>query len=50
MKVTYDLRNGPLGRLRHRWNNNISTDIEDIVCKAVKWVHLAQVETSDGLL
>jgi hypothetical protein len=32
----------PLGRPRRRWEDNIKTDLEVIVCEVVEWVYLAQ--------
>jgi len=35
-------REEPLGRPKHRWENNIRMDIREIGWKAVNWTHLAQ--------
>jgi len=32
----------PLGRLRHRWEYNIRTNLSEIVWEGVDWMHLAQ--------
>jgi hypothetical protein len=32
----------PLGRPRHRWDDNIRRDLRKIVWKFVDWMHLAQ--------
>jgi hypothetical protein len=32
----------PLGRLRHRWDDNIKMYLEGIGCEDVDWTHLAQ--------
>jgi hypothetical protein len=32
----------PLGRLVHRWEVNIRTDLREIGFKDVDWIHLAQ--------
>jgi hypothetical protein len=32
----------PLGRLRHRWVDNIKMDLEEICWGGVNWVDLAQ--------
>jgi len=32
----------PLGRLRHRWEDNIRTNLSEIVWEGVDWMHLAQ--------
>jgi hypothetical protein len=31
-----------LGRTNHRWENNIKTDIKEILCECVDWIYLAQ--------
>jgi len=31
-----------LGRLRHRWENNFKTDLKEIGCEDVDWIHLTQ--------
>jgi len=32
----------PLGRLRHRWVDNIRTDLQEVGCGYVDWIGLAQ--------
>jgi hypothetical protein len=32
----------PLGRLRHRWENNIRMDLREVGCGGVDWMELAQ--------
>jgi len=32
----------PLGRRRHRWEDNIKMDLREIGWEAVDWMHLAQ--------
>jgi len=32
----------PLGRSRHRWEDNIRMDLKEIGCEGVGWVHLVQ--------
>jgi hypothetical protein len=32
----------PLGRSRHRWENNIRMDLREIRWEGVDWIHLAQ--------
>jgi len=32
----------PLGRRRHRWVNNIRTDLQDVGCGYMDWIRLAQ--------
>jgi len=36
-----------MGRLRHRWKDNIKMDLKDIVYECVDWIHVAQRETND---
>jgi hypothetical protein len=35
-------RKRPLGRLMHRWENNIRMDIQDVGCGCMDWIGLAQ--------
>jgi hypothetical protein len=32
----------PLGRHRHRWEDNIRMDVREIECEVVDWIHLTQ--------
>jgi len=32
----------PLGRTRHRWEDNIKTDLQEVGCGGVDWIELAQ--------
>ena len=32
----------PLGRLRHRWKDNIKMDLQVVGCGGVDWIELAQ--------
>jgi hypothetical protein len=32
----------PLGRPRHRWMDNIRTDLQEVGCEYVDWIGLAQ--------
>jgi hypothetical protein len=32
----------PLGRSRHRWEDNIKMDLRDVGCGGVDWIDLAQ--------
>jgi hypothetical protein len=32
----------PLGRLKHRWEDNIRMDLREIWWEDVDWIHLAQ--------
>jgi hypothetical protein len=33
---------GPLGRPRHRWEDNIKVDLREIEIDGVNWIQLAQ--------
>jgi len=35
-------RKWPLGRSRHRWEDNIQIDLREIGWKGVDWIHLTQ--------
>jgi hypothetical protein len=32
----------PLGRPRHRWDNNIKMDLQEVGCGGMDWIELAQ--------
>jgi hypothetical protein len=32
----------PLGRTRHRWEDNIKMDLEEVGCGGMDWIELAQ--------
>jgi len=32
----------PVGRLRLRWDDNIKTDLQEVVCGCIDWIELAQ--------
>jgi hypothetical protein len=32
----------PLGRPRHRWENNIKMDLQEVGCEGMDWIELAQ--------
>ena len=32
----------PLGRHRHRWEDNIKMDLQEVVCWGTDWIELAQ--------
>ena len=34
--------NRPLGRPRRRWEDNIKMDLQDVGCKGMDWIDLAQ--------
>jgi hypothetical protein len=40
----------PLGRHRHRWENNIRLDLKKIGCEVVDWIHQGHVGSSNRLL
>ena len=33
----------PLGRPRHRWEDNIQIDLQEVRCGGMDWIELAQV-------
>jgi hypothetical protein len=35
----------PLGRPRHRWENNIMLDLQEVGCGGMDWIELAQDRT-----
>jgi hypothetical protein len=34
----------PLRRPQHRWEDNIGTDLREVVCEVVDWIHLADCQ------
>ena len=32
----------PLGRHRHRWEDNINMDLQEVGCGGIDWIELAQ--------
>jgi len=36
----------PLGRPRHRWEDNIKMDLQEVGCGRVNWIELAQDRNS----
>jgi len=32
----------PLGRLRHRWEDNIRMDLQEVKCGVMDWIELVQ--------
>jgi hypothetical protein len=32
----------PLGKPRHRWEDNIKIDLQEVVCGVMHWIKLAQ--------
>jgi len=35
-------RNRPLGRPVHRWKDNIKIDLQEVACRSMDWIDLAQ--------
>jgi hypothetical protein len=35
-------RKRPLGRARRRWEDNIKMDLQEVGCRCVDWIRLAQ--------
>jgi hypothetical protein len=35
-------RNRPLGRPRHRWEDNIKMDLQEMECEGMDWIDVAQ--------
>ena len=33
---------GPIGRCRHRWEDNIKIDLQEVVCGSMDWIDLSQ--------
>jgi len=33
---------GPLGRSRHRWEDNIKLDLQEVGCGGMDWIELAE--------
>ena len=33
----------PLGKPRRRWEDNIKMDLQEVVCRGMDWIQLAQV-------
>jgi hypothetical protein len=40
----------PLGKSRHRWENNIEMDLKEVGWKNVDWIHLSQDGTNSGII
>jgi len=40
----------PLGKHRHRWEDNVKMDLQEVGCGAVDWIELAQVGRGGGHL
>jgi len=34
--------NRPLGRIRHRWEDNIKMDLQEVGCGGMDWIELPQ--------
>jgi hypothetical protein len=39
----------PLRESRHKWENNIETNLKEIGWKNVNWIHLSQDGTNTGI-
>ena len=35
-------RKRPLGRPKHRWDDNIKMDLQEVGCRGMDWIKLAQ--------
>jgi hypothetical protein len=35
-------RKRPLGRPRHRWEDNIKMDLQEVGCRGMDWIEMAQ--------
>jgi hypothetical protein len=40
----------PLGRPRHRWEDNMKVDLQEGECVVMDWIDVAQERTDGGLL
>jgi len=40
----------PLGRPRHRWEDNIKMDLQEVGCRGMDWIKLAQDRDRWGAL
>ena len=40
----------PLGRHRHRWEDNIKMDLQEVECGGMDWIELAQLGGVGGPL
>jgi len=43
-------RKRPLGRPRHRWEDNIKMDLQEVGCGGMDWIELAQDSERCGAL
>jgi hypothetical protein len=43
-------RNKPLGRPRHRYEDNIKMDLQELGCRDISWIELSQDRTGGGHL
>jgi hypothetical protein len=39
-----------LGKPRRRWKNNVKIDLQEVGCRGMDWIDLAQNRTDDGHL
>jgi hypothetical protein len=40
----------PLGRPKRRWEDSMKTDLKEIGCDGVDWIHWFRMDSSGGLL
>ena len=40
----------PFGRSRHRWEDNIKVNIQEVGCEGIDWIDLAEDMEGGGLL
>ena len=40
----------PLGRLRHRWEDNIKMELQEVGCGGMDWIELAMIGRVGGHL
>jgi hypothetical protein len=40
----------PLGRSRHRWEDNIKLDLQEVGCGGMNWIEVLRVGTGGGHL
>ena len=43
-------RKRPLGRTRHRWEDNIKMDLQEVGCGGMDWIELLRIQTGGGHL
>ena len=40
----------PLGRRKHRWEDNIKMDLKELSCDAKNWMYLLKIGTDFGVM